>query len=168
MTAIRRGGASDLPFLEAMLFEAFFWDPASPRPDFAAFRETGEFRKLLAGWGRPGDRALVAETDGAPLGAAWFRLWTPALHSYGFVDARTPELAIAVAAGRRGQGVGRALLRALVETARAGGFPALSLSVSPENPARALYESTGFRRVGWSGTSWTLALALEPAGVPRG
>ena len=168
MTAIRPGDARDLPFFEAMLFEAFFWDAASPRPAFAEFRESVEFRKLLAGWGRAGDRALVAETDGAPASAAWFRLWTPELHSYGFVDARTPELAIAVAAGRRGQGIGHALLDALVETARVGGFPALSLSVSPENPARGLYESAGFRRVGESGTSWTLALALEPAAVPRG
>lgn len=168
MTTIRAGGAGDVPFLEAMLFEAFFWDPAPPRPDFAAFRETDEFRKLLAGWGRPGDRALVAEAGGSPFGAAWFRLWTPALHSYGFVDARTPELAVAVAAGRRGQGVGRDLLAALVETARADGCPALSLSVSPENPARRLYESLGFRRVGESGTSWTLALFFEPAAVPRG
>jgi len=50
------------------------------------------------------------------------------------------------------------LLDALVETARADGFPALSLSVSPLNFARQLYESVGFRKVGEYGTSWTLLL----------
>jgi ribosomal protein S18 acetylase RimI-like enzyme len=157
---IRPGGADDLGFLERMLFEAFFWDPAAERPPLAAFRETAEFAKLLAGWGRRGDRAVVAERHGAPLGAAWFRLWTPELHSYGFVDARTPELGIAVAPAHRARGFGRALLDGLVEVARADGHPALSLSVAPANPARRLYESLGFRRVGESGTSWTLLRPL--------
>jgi ribosomal protein S18 acetylase RimI-like enzyme len=165
MTAIRPAEARDLAFLEAMLFEAFFWDAAVQRPRFEAFREDPEFAKLLAGWGRRGDRGFVALENGAPVGAAWYRLWTAALHSYGFVDARTPELGIAVAAPARGRGIGRTLLRALVDRARSDGFPALSLSVSPANPARALYESEGFRRVGESGTSWTLALAL---GARRG
>jgi ribosomal protein S18 acetylase RimI-like enzyme len=157
---IRDGDARDLPFLEAMLFEAFFWDPATARPAFAAFRRDPEFQKLLAGWGRAGDRALVAEDRGAPVGAAWFRLWTEDLHSYGFVDAATPELGIAVAASHRSSGLGRRLLGALVERARADGHPALSLSVSPANRARRLYESEGFRKVGESGTSWTLRLPL--------
>jgi ribosomal protein S18 acetylase RimI-like enzyme len=161
MTLIRDGLPGDLPFLEAMLFEAFFWDPAAQRPSFDAFRQEPEFRKLLAGWGRPGDRAVVAEVAGVAAGAAWFRLWTPEVHSYGFVDAATPELGIAVAAAHRSTGLGRRLLRALVARARADGVPALSLSVSPGNRARRLYESEGFRKVGESGTSWTLQLPLE-------
>ena len=167
MTIIRAADAGDLAFLEAMLFEAFFWEPGAARPPFEAFRGDAEFVKLLAGWGRRGDRGLLALEGDAPVGAAWYRLWTPALHSYGFVDARTPELGIAVAAPARGRGLGRRLLRALVERARSDGFPALSLSVSPANPARALYESEGFRRVGESGTSWTLALALGAAPGPE-
>lgn len=161
---IRRGGWEDLPFLERMLFEAFFWDPSADRPTFAAFRQGAEFRKLLDGWGRPGDVAFVAEDADETLGAAWFRLWTPGHHSYGFVDARTPELALGVAAGARRRGVGRALLRAAVEAARADGHPALSLSVAPENVARLLYESEGFFTVGESGTSWTLLRRFRDQG----
>jgi ribosomal protein S18 acetylase RimI-like enzyme len=156
---VRPGKATDLGFLEEMLFEAFFWNVVE-RPSMAAFREDPEFMKLLAGWGRPGDRAVIAEEQEQPIGAAWFRLWTPELHSYGFVDAQTPELGIAVAPAYRGKAIGRALLEALITTARADGFPALSLSVSPFNPARHLYESLGFRKVGESGTSWTLRLWL--------
>ena len=158
---IRRGGREDLPFLEAMLFEAFFWDPVAPRPPFAAFRESAEFRKLLAGWGRPGDVALLAEDGAGRLGAAWFRLWTPEHHSHGFVDEATPELALGVAPSARRKGVARALLRALAAAARDAGHPALSLSVAPENVARGLYESEGFRKVGESGSSWTLRRALR-------
>src|SRR5262245_59947122 len=143
-----------------MLFEALFWDTAAARPSVAEFRRHPEFMKLLAGWGRPGDRGLVAERQRTRIGAAWFRLWTPELHSYGFVDARTPELGIAVAANQRSRGVGRVLLRDLIQIARADGHPALSLSVSPSNYALALYESEGFLKVGESGTSWTLLLRL--------
>ena len=76
-----------------MLFEAFFWDTTASRPAFAEFRQHPEFSKLLSGWGRHGDRGVIAEAAATPLGAAWFRLWTTELHSYGFVDASTPELA---------------------------------------------------------------------------
>ena len=143
-----------------MLFEAFFWHPATERPAFAEFRNDAEFLKLLGDWGRPGDVAVVAEDGGTMLGAAWFRLWTEARHSYGFVEERTPELALGVAPHARRRGVGRALLRALADAARDDGHPALSLSVAPDNVARRLYESEGFRKVGTSGTSWTLLLEI--------
>jgi ribosomal protein S18 acetylase RimI-like enzyme len=158
---IRAGNPSDRPFLDEMLFEAFFWNAAVERPLLSRFREEAEFARIFDAWGRPGDRALIATSHDLRLGAAWFRLWTPELHSYGFVAADTPEIGVAVAAAHRSRGVGRALLRALIETAHADGHPALSLSVSPENPARRLYESEGFRKVGESGTSWTLSCSLR-------
>ena len=154
--AIRPATAADLGFLEEMLFEAFFWDPAAPRPAFSEFRGDPEFRKLLSAWGRRGDRAVIAGDGDALLGAAWYRLWTPQVHSYGFVDEQTPELAIGVGPAHRSRGIGRALVHALVRAARDDGFAALSLSVSPRNFAHKLYESEGFRKVGESGTSWTM------------
>ena len=165
---IRASEAGDGAFLEEMLFEAFFWNDGVARPPLSRFRKQPEFAKIFAGWGRPGDWALVAATDeGEKLGAAWFRLWTPEHHSYGFVNADVPELGIGVVAAYRSKGVGRVLLRALIATARAAGRPALSLSVSPENRARRLYESEGFRKVGESGTSWTFLYHLGPKpGVP--
>jgi ribosomal protein S18 acetylase RimI-like enzyme len=144
-----------------MLFEAFFWDTTTMRPAFSEFRQHPEFTNLLSGWGRHGDRGVIAEDTATPLGAAWFRLWTTERHSYGFVDTSTPELGIAVSLQYRRNGIGRALLRDLIATARADRFPALSLSVSPFNPVRRLYESVGFYKVGESGTSWTLRLPLE-------
>jgi len=162
MVDIRPLDARDRDFLEEMLFEAFFWDPARPRPTLAEFREHPEFTRLLADWGRPGDRGVVAEEQHLKAGAAWFRLWTPELHSYGFVNGETPELGIAVVSARRSKGVGRTL-RALIEIARGDGHRALSLSVSPSNYARPFYETEGFHKVGECGTSWTLLLQLGRA-----
>jgi hypothetical protein len=93
MVDIRPLDAMDRVFLEDMLLEAFFWDPAWPRPTLAEFREHPEFTKLLADWGRPGDRGVVTKEQQSKTGAAWFRLWRSELHSYGFVDAETPERA---------------------------------------------------------------------------
>jgi ribosomal protein S18 acetylase RimI-like enzyme len=155
---------ADFPILEAMLLEAFYWDPQAARPTLAAARANPAFRGLLAGWGRAGDVALVARQAGAALGAAWFRLWTAAEHSYGFLDEDTPELGLAVIASARGQGIGRALLRQLCAQAAEAGYPALSLSVDPANTAaHRLYEAAGFRPAGpdaKGGTSLTLRRAL--------
>ena len=157
---IRDSGEGDVPFLESMLFEAFYWNESSPRPPLDEFGQNREAAKWLAGWGRRGDRALIAEEGGARLGAAWFRLWSEADHSHGFVRTDIPELGIAVAGPYRGRGVGRALMNALIRVARTEGYPGLSLSVDPANRARSLYEALGFRRSGESGTSWTYVLAL--------
>ena len=166
MVQLRPGITTDFDFLEEMLFEAFFWDTSTQRPRFASFRDAPEFAKLLADWERRGDRAVIAEKGSIRIGAAWFRLWTPEIHSYGFVNAATPEIAMAVRQDHRFKGLGRRLLDALIQTARADGFPALSLSVSPLNCARQLYESMGFRKIGESGTSWTLLLSLRPNRAP--
>ena len=109
----------------------------------------------LAGWPRPGDHGLVAEQDG-PVGAAWYRTFTEADHGHGFVAEDVPELAIAVVAPRRHEGIGRQLLVALIEASEAQGYPALSLKVARDNPARALYESVGFQPVERDGSSGTM------------
>lgn len=71
---IRIGTHNDLPLLEHLLFEAFFWNPDYARPELQEFIEHPEFRKLLADWGRVGDNAVIAEENETPIGAAWYRL----------------------------------------------------------------------------------------------
>jgi ribosomal protein S18 acetylase RimI-like enzyme len=154
---VRAGNTADLPFLCAMLVEAFSWNT-----DTRPYEVPVECSKLLDGWGRNGDHAVIAEIDGEPAGAAWFRLWTDDDHSYGFVADDVPEIALAVAPEFRRRGVARALLDALIQIGRDNGFRALSLSVDPRNPARLLYERAGFRKVGESGTSWTYLLSSAP------
>ncbi|HEX5579544.1 MAG TPA: GNAT family N-acetyltransferase, partial [Candidatus Limnocylindria bacterium] len=115
----------------------------------------------VAGWGRPGDAGVIAEVAGEPVGAAWFRLFDSNRPGYGFVNADTPEISIGVEASWRGRGVGRVLLNALVDMARANGHDALSLSVDARNaPALALYRSIGFEAVGGSAENPTMLLRL--------
>ena len=96
------------------------------------------------------------------VGAAWFRLYDASHPGYGFVAAEIPETSIGVEVDWRGQGVGRALLNALVAMARANGHHALSLSVDARNaPALALYRSIGFAQTtGGSADNPTMLLRL--------
>ncbi|KAA3614041.1 MAG: GNAT family N-acetyltransferase [Calditrichaeota bacterium] len=158
---IRSANLEDLPFIEKMLFEAFFWQPEMKRPVKREFFAQPEIAKLLGNWGRAGDRAVIAEEDGVPVGAGWFRFGTDEDHSWGYVDEETPELGIGVVAEFRSKGVGRQILKTLWNVAKKDGCKAISLSVAPENFALKLYESEGFVKVGESGTSWTMVLKIE-------
>jgi ribosomal protein S18 acetylase RimI-like enzyme len=83
-------------------------------------------------------------------------MFTEASHGYGFVAEDVPELAIAVIASRRHEGIGRRLLIDLIQASIAQGHPALSLSVNDDNPARGLYESVGFVVVERRGSARTM------------
>ena len=67
----------------------------------------------------------------------------PAWPLYRFVDAGTPELAIAVAPAHIGRGAGSQMIARLLADATAI-YPAVALSVRAGNPAKALYECMGF------------------------
>jgi L-amino acid N-acyltransferase YncA len=59
------------------------------------------------------------------------------------------EVSVYVAAAARGRGVGKALLRALVQESEANGVWTLQAGIFPENAASiALHKSCGFRKVG--------------------
>lgn len=120
-----------------MLRHAFYW--RTPVGE-----EEPPLTRYVTGWGRPGDRSLLAIDEFVPVGAAWYRLFERANAGFGFVDEQTPELAIAVVPSRRGRGFGHELLSALLECARKDGFEAISLSVAKDNPAVHLYETAGF------------------------
>jgi GNAT superfamily N-acetyltransferase len=137
---IRPAGTQDIPFMRDMLRHAYYarWGTEADVP----------LERYVAGWGRPGDTALVAIDEFQPVGAAWYRLFPQDEPGYGFVDENTPELTIAIVPSRRGKGLGEQLLTALLDQARAQGRAELSLSVEPDNPAIHLYEQHGFARVG--------------------
>lgn len=164
---IRSAASGDLDFLRAMGYEAAIWRPGATRPPLEEVLAQPHFARYLSAWGRSGDAAVVAEDErGAPIGAAWYRVFTAAEPGYGFVDETIPELSIAVREDARGRGVGSSLLRAIADRARAEGFDALSLSVEKDNPATRLYERSGFRVVDSDANAFTMCLDLWPQRRP--
>ena len=162
---VRPGGPEDLEFIRDMLYEAACWRPGASRPPRDEVLSAPQNALYVEGWGRPGDAAVVAlaRTDGERIGAAWYRLMLPEDPGYGFVDAATPELSIAVVPEFRGRGVGGALLQALIRTARSQGFGALSLGVEKSNPALQIYERHGFAKLLDTGGAWTMRADLGAA-----
>jgi GNAT superfamily N-acetyltransferase len=131
-------------FLRDMLFAALAWRPDRPLPPKDVVLDLPQVSMFHEGWGRPGDTGLVAEEDGRPVGLAWYRFFTEAEHGEGFVDEKTPEVAIAVVDGHRGAGVGTELMEAIHARAREQGVARISLSVDHDNPAKRLYERLGY------------------------
>ncbi len=154
---VRRGGAQDVRFLRDMLHHAYYWKERAPEDS-----GPGPVALYVKAWGRRGDAMMIAIEGGFPVGAAWYRLFARDRRGYGFVDERTPELAIAVVPSARGKGVGSALLDALLARARAEGFETVSLSVDRKNAgAIGLYERHGFRKVGEEDDSLTMLADLQ-------
>src|SRR5215211_2677622 len=146
--SIREARGDDEAFLSEMLYEAATWRPDSAHSSPEEVLSHPAIAVYISGWGRPGDEGLIAEAAAdAPVGAAWYRLFSSDAHGFGFVDAETPEISIALREEFRGLGIGSALLDGLVARAREDGRPALSLSVEPDNPALRLYERAAFRVV---------------------
>jgi ribosomal protein S18 acetylase RimI-like enzyme len=142
--SIRIASSADLPALQAALAYAIDWrSQAGGEAPEALIERTGH-AYLLADWGRPGDTAVVAEIEGQAAGCAWYRLWSDELHSYGYVDALTPEIGLGVSPEFRRRGLGLGLMTALLDQAAAQGVKQISLSVERDNPALQLYLKLGF------------------------
>ena len=144
MLRIRELESADADFLGVMLYEAVYWDPAKERLPAEFVLAHPQLTIFHLGWGRPGDTGLVAEVDDHPVGVVWYRLFTEEEHGEGFVDETTPELAVSVADGHRGEGIGGALMEAIHDRARADGLERISLSVDADNPAKRLYARLGY------------------------
>ena len=90
------------------------------------------------------DHRLVAELDGEVVG------WVAVVpYSRRAVYRGVGEESVYVAERARGRGVGRALLEAVIESARAGGLWTLQAGIFPDNePSLELHRRAGFREVG--------------------
>jgi ribosomal protein S18 acetylase RimI-like enzyme len=155
---------TDEPFLWEMLYHALYVPEGEP----ALSREIiqlPEIARYVQGWGRSGgrsgDRGCLAipvpggcaneSQTGQPIGAVWVRLWVGEEHGYGYIDDKTPELAIAVLPDYRNQGIGTALLTQFLSAIPTS--LSISLSVAETNPAWRLYDRFGFAIVSRDGSS---------------
>ena len=138
-----------------MLRHAFYWRSGATVEESSLWR-------YVSGWGRRGDAAVIALEGGFAVGAAWYRLFSRDEPGFGFIDEKTPEVAVAVVPSRRGRGIGSELLDALVEQAREQGYNGLSLTVAADDiPAMHVFEKQGFEQVEETDGSWTMRLDLS-------
>ena len=159
--SLRPATERDADFLAEMTLEAFNWDPDRPPLTMRQLRADPTLWKYLDGWPAAGEQGVIAAAGSGELaGAAWWRFFTAATPGYGFVSEDVPELGLAVAANWRGRGVGRALLRGLLDQARAAGLERISLSVERANHAAALYAAEGFETVGGDENADTMVKRL--------
>jgi GNAT superfamily N-acetyltransferase len=139
--SIRSLTPTDQPFLWEMLYQTLYV-PADGTPPPRDVIYQPDLARYVQDWGREGDRGFIASdlATGEPIGAVWLRFLIEENRGYGYIDNQTPELGLAVLPEYRGQGIGTALLNALVAVVPG----AISLSVSAENPALRLYQRFGF------------------------
>jgi GNAT superfamily N-acetyltransferase len=164
---VRELGPDEVGHVQWALYQAVSWDPGRKLPPFEVTIEHPQLAMYHRDWGRFGDLALAAETDGDVVGVAFFRLFTEDEHGHGFVDDRTPELGIAVRDGRRGEGIGTLLLAELAARSRERGIERLSLSVESENPALRLYARLGYREISRDDTGG-IRMVLDLGGSQTG
>lgn len=154
--SIREAEASDRDFLYEMLYQSIYVAPDEELPSRDVLR-LPKIRQYVDNWGRKGDYGRVAiehtpEGGNRRVGAVWMRFFPSEYPGYGFIDESVPELGIAVIPELRGRGIGSSLMKALLSRSRIQ-YPAISLSVDPENPAIYLYRRLGFIECGGTGTS---------------
>ena len=145
---------ADQPFLWECLYFAIYVPVGTPPPGLEIL-DRPDLSKYVADWGRPTDSGFLAfnPSTGVNLGAIWLRQFTANNAAYGFVAENIPELGMAVVPDFRGKGLGTKLMERVLAAKK---HPAISLSVSPKNPALKLYERFDFKKVGEKGDSWTM------------
>jgi GNAT superfamily N-acetyltransferase len=141
---VRPAVQADGAFLGDMVVDAANWRAGGARPKHEVVTGS-EHSRYVAGWMRPSDAGFIAEdANGAPIGAAWYRLLPRTEPGFGYIASGVPELIIGVRPLWRAHGVGRTLLQHLCDHARSKGYGRISLSVERGNFATTLYRSEGF------------------------
>ena len=144
---IREATSEDRDFLRDMFYEAVFVPKGEEKPAYEVIDEP-VLQKYTYHWMLPTDVGVMAEVEGVPVGMFWARLFPEADPGYGFVDAQTPELSIAVSPQLQGRGIGKALMAEGLKAIGERGYSQVSLSVSKDNEgAVEMYRSMGFATV---------------------
>ena len=126
---------------EALPDENLFLERLSGR----AFAPYGSYADVIRNWFDSGEAVtLIALAEGRPAGFAM----AARIHAEPGSNGGTELLAIAVHAGQRRAGIGRALLRRIEEETRRGGAGVMWLHTAVSNrAARCLFEDEGYRIV---------------------
>ena len=137
---IRAMAPDEYGLLEDLLYEAIFVPEGVAAPPRSILQQP-ELEVYIAGFGQAkDDHALVAIVDQRVAGAIWARI----MDDYGHIDDATPSLAMALYPQYRGQGIGTALLLAMLDHLKHAGYAQVSLSVQKDNYALKMYQKAGF------------------------
>lgn len=133
----------EYPLLDEFLYQAIFIPKGVEPPPREIVRQP-ELQVYVQNFGQIyGDDCLAAECEGKVVGAVWVRI----MHDYGHIDDETPSFAISLLPHYRGQGIGTALMRAMLERLAQKGVKQVSLAVQKENYAVSMYRKCGFEVV---------------------
>lgn len=137
----------DINFLREILFEAVFWSRNdADRPSLEEGLSYDYTKHVLVDFGRrKGDIAVIAESNGKRVGAAFIRFWNDTENIRGYLSEEIPVLVIGVVESFRNQGVGRLLIESLKEVAKENGISKISLCVTKTNVAYHLYTKQNFK-----------------------
>ncbi len=132
---------SEYSLLEEFLYQAIFV-PKGQQPPPRSVLQSPALRVYVDGFGQsPHDRAFAAVAEGRVAGAVWVRI----MDDYGHVDSETPSFALSLLPEFRGQGLGTALLHAMLDQLRQAGYAQASLAVQKDNYAARMYQRAGFQ-----------------------
>jgi len=136
---IRKIEKTEYSVLEDFLYNAIYIPEGEQWPNREIIYDP-EIYIYVKNFGLDTDCGVVAECDGAIIGAAWTRI----IPAYGHLDENTPELAISILPEYRNQGIGAMLMNRLFDLLRERGYKRTSLSVQQNNPAVRFYKRLGY------------------------
>lgn len=137
---IRKIRESEYNVLADFLYEAIFIPEGIEAPPREIINQP-ELQVYITDFGkRRGDFCFVAEQDEKIVGAVWVRI----MNDYGHVDDETPSFAISLYSDYRNQGIGTALMKAMLDLLKTENYKRASLAVQKANYAVRMYENVGF------------------------
>lgn len=137
---IREIEKTEISLLDDFLYEAIFI-PKGVTPPPKDIIEDEELQIYVKDFGKyKDDICFVAEVEGKVVGAVWLRV----IDDYGHIDDDTPSLSISVYKGYRNLGIGKALIKNVLEELKKRGYKKTSLSVQKANYAFEIYKKAGY------------------------
>lgn len=137
---IREIEKTEISLLDDFLYEAIFI-PEGVTPPPKDIIKDEELQIYVKDFGKyKDDICFVAEVEGRIVGAVWLRI----IDDYGHIDDDTPSLSISVYKEYRNLGIGKALVKNVLEKLKKRGYKKTSLSVQKANYASEIYKKVGY------------------------
>ncbi len=140
---IREIYQSEIPLLKDFTYEAIYQRDESNLISRDILNQP-EIKVFYDKFGKPDDLCLVAEVDKKIVGAVWTRILSGPVKGFGNIDNKTPEFAISLYKEHRGQGIGTALMKSMLDLLNQRGYKQTSLAVQKDNYAVKMYQAVGF------------------------